>query len=1637
MKSGFTCCRPVALVFLILNIFVGVCFAQFAGGNGTPENPYQVADAGQLNSIRNHLDAHFVLIADLDLDSPPYNTDSGWIPLGTVDAPFTGSFDGDKHSISNLFISRPGADYQGLFGYSTGAELSRIKLQNAQILGNDYTASLPGRGLSTTISGVSVTGNVQGSSIVGGIVASLELSGTITQSLANCSVNGYWSIGGIVGYSKGNSTIDACVNKGAISGTNAVGGIAGTQNNSSLNFSYNLGAINGSWGVGGLLGVNDARSTVTYCYSTGYVNGSYNVGGLVGRSILSQTENSYWNIENSGRTNSAGGIGRLTYEMVYPYSGATFTNWDFTNLWFNDSANEVNGGYPYLQWQEQLLPPTDLVAYPGIEQVFLQWQAPIGSYPLGYKVYRDGILLTQQPIIDSEYYDYGLTGGTSYQYYVTSVYRAGESVASNVVEATPQASVTIPGAAALISPQDGAQNIDPNALLFQWEAPVSGSPAEAYVIYFSNSLQDLYSGYNAEVAYPDTSYSPDPEYNFGYGEQWYWQVVPYNTAGSALLDSCPIFSFYTFFPEISITPNQFYYNITTSDTLNLQVVISNTGSAELVWDRVLVDNRNINISFYPASGVIAPGSSQICTLNVTPIANQTGTYSYELIINSNDLANPVITIPIEIEVRSPLAYIPDDNLRYAINAYLEQELEYQPTIEDLNEMTGWLDAAGRNISNLVGSQHLINLQGVNLIYNMISDLSPLANLTNLQNLNLQNNQISDLSPLANLTNMQELNLQSNQISDLSYLANLINLQELGLQGNQVSDLSYLANMANLLHLFLSGNQISDLSPLANLTNLQELYLGGNQISDLAPLVNLINLQGLFLDNNQINDISHLANLMNLQALGLGGNQIVDLSIMANLTYLQGLWLSGNQINDLTPLANLTYLQGLYLSRNQISDLTPLAGLTTLQELYLSNNPLSKESMLLTQSWSLPYVAETFNPLSPGYPDPERNGLDIPVNTGLIWEANYDAQPASYEVYLGTSASELTYQGLGSAGSNFQYSYLPSLQPNTEYWWRIKAITGTEEIWSGLWHYQTTSQLYAPPRNISIVSMTPNVVLTWQAPLFGTPLSYQIWRLLPGQETEESSWTLVSGMVADTTVTDVQWQYLADGTYKWAVKAMYEGAIYSAAAFSNELIKQNAFPDIAVTPSVINHTMEENSYNQVMIDISNNGAANLDWSSNLEQVRNSASSPLLSTKTGSNHPTRDLSLDFSPASGITPPLYSSTCYLNISTTGADPGVYNYTLTINSNDPDTPSLEIPIELTVQQVVNIAPVVSNVQAMQRDDASMMMDIYYDVYDANSDTLNISMQVSDDDGLTWNVSCNLIETGSDIGSGILSGTNKHIVWDVANEHPNVLGSNYRFKITADDGASDMPANFVFVEGGTFNNGTSDVTLSSFYIDKYELTQADYQAVMGTNPATGYGVGSNYPIYYVSWFNAIEYCNRRSLQEGLTPCYSYSTFGTNPDSWSTGWNTSDANHTNVNCNWTANGYRLPTEMEWMFAARGGNLTHNYTYSGSNDLNAVGRYWDNWGSANNSTNTVGGLAANELGIFDMSGNVWEWTWDIYGSYPSGSQNNPTGASSGSYRVGRGGSWFNFATDCTVSGRSSDYATSTYYDIGFRCVRVSP
>ena len=219
-------------------------------------------------------------------------------------------------------------------------------------------------------------------------------------------------------------------------------------------------------------------------------------------------------------------------------------------------------------------------------------------------------------------------------------------------------------------------------------------------------------------------------------------------------------------------------------------------------------------------------------------------------------------------------------------------------------------------------------------------------------------------------------------------------------------------------------------------------------------------------------------------------------------------------------------------------------------------------------------------------------------------------------------------------------------------------------------------------------------------------------------------------------------------------------------------------------------------------------------------------------------------------------------------------------------------------------------------------------------------------------------------------------------------------------------------VEGGSFTMGatseqtgyyddelpTHRVTLSSYMIGETEVTQELWQAVMGYKPTSGgsqwsssCGLGAQYPAYYISW---------NGVQEFITKLNSI----------------------------TGEKFRMPTEAEWEYAARGGNKSKGYMYSGSNTIGDVAWYGSN---SDGKTHAVKTKSPNELGLYDMSGNVWEWCSDWYGSYSSNAQTDPTGPSTGTYRMYRGGSWGYDATFCRVADRHKAPPSGINSYIGFR------
>ena len=337
---------------------------------------------------------------------------------------------------------------------------------------------------------------------------------------------------------------------------------------------------------------------------------------------------------------------------------------------------------------------------------------------------------------------------------------------------------------------------------------------------------------------------------------------------------------------------------------------------------------------------------------------------------------------------------------------------------------------------------------------------------------------------------------------------------------------------------------------------------------------------------------------------------------------------------------------------------------------------------------------------------------------------------------------------------------------------------------------------------------------------------------------------------------------------------------------------------------------------------------------------------------------------------------------------------------------------------------PVLSDISVSQRTDGSGKVDVYYTLASTGG-YIVVEMTVSTDNGATWSVTPNPQHLSGDVGGGVSNGNN-HIVWDVVADMPNMCWPEARVKLNATDETEitillpdDVPLVLVYIPAGTYMRGRyageqdsfddedpqHEVTLTQdFYLGKYPLTQQQWLALMGswpgTAPSSSYGVGDSYPAYYVSWDDAQNFIT--ALNAHIT---------------STGQGSAT--------------FRLPTEAEWEYACRAGTTTRFY-WGDDPDYTQIGDYA--WYTGNNSpygSKPVGGKLPNAFGLYDMSGNVYEWCQDWYGTYPSGSVTDPTGPTSGSGRVRRGGGWGNYPRRCRSAFRNGNSPGFRYYYFGFR------
>ena len=369
---------PMRFTILVLSICSSSAAAQYGGGTGDPNTPYLISTPTHLQSLTTTTgdwNKHFRLTANLDL------TGVTMTPIGTFADPFSGTFDGNGHTISNLTFNLPTTDYVGLFGYVDNTVDSNIifdlGLIDLNITGQYYVGGLVGKKVDTgMINNCYVEGaNISGNERVGGLAG--DNAGEIIACYANGTISGIAGIGGLVGYND-DGAISTSYATGDVSGTAAIGGLAGL-NEATISTSYAIGNVSGTAAIGGLVGYNifsgmintsyatgdisgtevigglagNNSGTINNCYATGLVNNGVSgtdIGGLIGENYLPiHIHNSYWAIDSSGQATSAGGTGKLLSEMKQI---ATFIGWacEVDGIWTIDEGSDT----PRLAWENQV-----------------------------------------------------------------------------------------------------------------------------------------------------------------------------------------------------------------------------------------------------------------------------------------------------------------------------------------------------------------------------------------------------------------------------------------------------------------------------------------------------------------------------------------------------------------------------------------------------------------------------------------------------------------------------------------------------------------------------------------------------------------------------------------------------------------------------------------------------------------------------------------------------------------------------------------------------------------------------------------------------------------------------------------------------------------------------------------------------------------------------------------------------------------------------------------------------------------------------------------------------------------------------------------------------------------------------------
>ena len=320
------------ILTILMSLVLTTSLFAFAGGDGSSSNPYQVSTVAHLDSVRHYLDSNFVQVADIDLWVAPWNSGTGWDPIGNSTTAFTGNYDGGNFTISNLYINESLAEIKGLFGYIVTSTVENINLANVNVTGENYTGALVGYSYSASyVTNCSSTGSITGLNHVGGLIGNTDLAYTLNCS-SSADVAGAESIGGLIGMND-ESEITNSNSTGTVTATGYYSGVlAGYINiNSTISNCYSNGSVTGSYYIGGFAGYATSNTLISDCYSSGTLSGDYS-GGFIGYTYQTTISNCYSDVPIPATGDVIGG----------------FVGWDVGSTISNSYATGAVSGNDYV-----------------------------------------------------------------------------------------------------------------------------------------------------------------------------------------------------------------------------------------------------------------------------------------------------------------------------------------------------------------------------------------------------------------------------------------------------------------------------------------------------------------------------------------------------------------------------------------------------------------------------------------------------------------------------------------------------------------------------------------------------------------------------------------------------------------------------------------------------------------------------------------------------------------------------------------------------------------------------------------------------------------------------------------------------------------------------------------------------------------------------------------------------------------------------------------------------------------------------------------------------------------------------------------------------------------------------------------